>query len=110
MVWWIIIIVAGLFVSFFGMIVNVLGKHGRKHPEAQKIRDAFHKKGHIQLWQEKEDKFTFHYIVDLGDGTYGDWVVHQDKGTNIEKTAFIPKDGKLSSVENWLKQKAKKMS
>jgi hypothetical protein len=91
------------------MIINVLGKHGNKHKESQIVRDAFYKNGYIQIWQEKIDKTTFHYIVEIGDGRYGDWVVHQESGTNIEKTAFIPKDGKLISINNWLRSKATKV-
>ncbi len=109
MVWWTIIIIGTLFVSFFGMIINVLTKHANKHPEAQSVRDAFYKNGYIEIWQEKIDRRTFHYIVKMDDGTYGDWVVLQDNGSNIEKTVMLPKHGNLNAIRNWLKPKATKI-
>lgn len=109
MVWWSIIIIVTLFVSFFGTVIYTLNKHSNKHLEAQKVRETFNKNGAYQIWQENIDKTTFHYIIQMDDGTFGDWIVRNSKGTNYEKTVFIPKDGSLKSIHVWLKLKAKKI-
>lgn len=98
-----------IFISFVGIIIHTTTKHANKHPEAEQVRKAFRKNGAFQIWQEKVDKKTFHYVVELENGIYGDWVVSCENGTNYEKTVFVPKDGKLSSIENWLKSKADKL-
>lgn len=109
MFWWTIIITVTAFVSFFGLIINVLGKHANKHPESQSVREAFYKNGHVEIWQEKKDKRTFHYIVKMDNGQYGDWIVVQENGVNIEKTVLIPKKGTLNSIHDWLKSKANRI-
>lgn len=110
MIWWTIIILGTIFVSFFGTVIYTLSNHANnKHKEAQTVRDAFNKNGAFQIWQENLDKTTFHYIVQMDDGTFGDWIVRNEKGTNYEKSVFIPKGGSLESILKWLKLKAKKI-
>lgn len=109
MIWWAIITLSTVFISFVGLIIHTTTKHANKHPEAEQVRKAFRQNGAVQIWQEKEDKTTFHYVVEIENGRYGDWIVRCENGTNYEKTVFIPKDGKLSSIEKWLTPKSNKL-
>ena len=103
MIWFILIPII-IFVSFIGMFVNMNGRHASKHEESEKVRRAFYKNGSYQVWQEIINKNTFHHIVDMDNGTFGDYIViMESNGTMTEKTVFIPKGGNYKAIISWLK-------
>lgn len=107
MIWWFILGILTLLVSFVGLFVHKTSNHADiKHIGCELIREAFNKNGSYQVWQEKLDKNVFHHIVEMGDGKFGDYVVYQNGDTMYEKTVFIPKDGSLKSIKNYIKDKA----
>lgn len=99
-----------IFICFFAIIKN--GNHADiYHPkDAKFVREAYQKNGFVRCYVEP-DKITRHLIVELDDGRYGDLMIIKDvNGNNIEKNAFVPKDGSFEEIMKWLKRKNVKIS
>jgi hypothetical protein len=106
-----VFIIILILVCFFGaakikIIVN--GDHASKHKRYKDIRYASDTEEALETWQEKYDKNTFHLIVKLSDGLYGDRVIIKTKKGIYEKTAMLAKEGDLDHIHEWLERKANK--
>lgn len=97
-----------LFISFFTVLIKKNSNHAEQgHNRTNEIRKAYKNNGAFEIWQELKDKKTFHVIVLLNDGLYGDWIITRNSNGNIfEKSVFVPKDGSLDKIHIWLSGKA----
>lgn len=95
-----------IFVCFFGFVIRKTGEHPEnKHSrEYFTVKDAYENKEYFEVW--KQGKNTFHVIVEIEEGIYGDYIIERDlDNTVFEKTGFIPKDGNIKRIHNWLNDK-----
>jgi len=75
--------------------------------EVTKVRNCFDKGGADIVYRQKLGNiFRFHLLCRLPNGTWVDRVIENINGTWEEITAFIPQDGSLKAVLDWLGRKA----
>jgi hypothetical protein len=82
--------------------IHALEQHGA---DAQAVRRCMDERGPLAIWQQP-DGCTTHNLVTLDDGRTGDQIrIEAQNGKEYEKTSFIPRNGNLERIIEWLVKK-----